>query len=117
MIEGGKPPVWIFRFIYASIAANLGYMGYMSVKRQWKQIAEEEARQKQIQAYLNQTDNKFRCFFAARQYYQECQFEFDPTDSCKRLVGTLDECKQEILTNLPEITPAMRGSLREQTDQ
>ena len=89
-----------------AIFGNLALIASMLYQRQEYHTEEALARSK----WEASRDQQFRCFFAAKRYYDQCRFEMDDSavDDCKLLSSELADCRKELASKIPESTPAMR---------
>ena len=91
------------------LLGNVALIGGILYRRK-QHLDEEEAAKAKWEAARNDSDLK--CFFVAKQYYDQCSFEPDDAQECTRLAGLMDECKNLVGSLVPKDTvlPAMRPS-------
>jgi hypothetical protein len=89
-----------------ALFGNVTLMTSMLYQRHEFQTEEAAARSK----WESSQDHNFRCFFAAKRYFDQCRLELDDSSvqDCKLLATELSDCKKELSTRLPDSTPAMR---------
>ena len=90
------------------LVGNMALIGGILYRRQEHLDEEQTARVKWEAA---RQDNELDCFFAAKQYYDQCSFQPDDDKECTRLGGVLEDCKKRLSASLPPVLPAMRPDL------
>lgn len=93
------------KIMTAGFGANVFFIATMVVCREWKKYAKEEERL--TQKKVRELTQDFKCYFAARQYYQECRQDMGTSEICKQVTSVLQTCQDELYTKIPPVTPAM----------
>ncbi|CAK9033886.1 unnamed protein product [Durusdinium trenchii] len=105
------------KVIYTSAVVNTAVLSFVWVKRQMKMADKEQKEVEELQATIAEVsadnwsaNSRYRCFFAAQQYYllNSSGPEEETAPEAKKMLDVLAQCREELYLKIPKDTPASR---------
>merc|ERR1719510_1006145 len=105
------------KLIYMSAVVNTAVLSFVWVKRQMKMADKEQKEVEELEAMIAQVsadnwnaNSRYRCFFAAQQYYllNSSGPEEETVPEAKKMLNVLTQCQEDLYQKIPKDTPASR---------
>ncbi|CAJ1348848.1 unnamed protein product [Effrenium voratum] len=105
------------KLVYTSAVLNFAVLSFVWVKRQMRMADKEQKEVEELQATMAEVsadnwsaNSRFRCFFAAQQYYMlnSAGPEEETAPEAKKMLDVLAQCREDLYRKIPKETPASR---------